>query len=63
MGIVVDAVSEVLDIAQEEIEPCPQFGESVQTDYIVGMGKVEGKVVTLLGLDAVLDAGTTTFLQ
>ncbi len=58
MGIVVDAVSEVLNIAAEEIERTPDFGQQVNTDYMKGMAKVKGKVEILLDLDRVfaLDA-------
>ncbi len=53
-GIIVDGVSEVLDVAGEQIEPAPSFGTSVDTDFILGMGKVGEKVVMLLGIDMVL---------
>ena len=54
MGIVVDAVSEVLTIAADEIEQTPEFGERVTTDYMKGVAKVKGKVKILLDLDRVL---------
>jgi purine-binding chemotaxis protein CheW len=59
MGIVVDAVSEVLNIAAEEIEETPDFGEQVNTNYMRGVAKVKGKVEILLDLDRVfaLEAG------
>jgi purine-binding chemotaxis protein CheW len=53
-GIVVDAVSEVLNIAAEEIEPTPDFGGQVRTDYMKGIAKVKGTVKILLDLDRVL---------
>ena len=56
MGIVVDAVSEVLNIAAEDIEQTPDFGERVETDYMKGIAKVKGKVKILLDLDRVLGA-------
>ena len=43
MGVIVDSVSEVLDIPRNQIEPAPQFGCTVNTEYIMGMGKVHGK--------------------
>jgi purine-binding chemotaxis protein CheW len=55
-GIVVDHVSEVLDIAGENIEESPQFGADVKTDFILGMGKVGDKVKILLDIDEVLVA-------
>lgn len=54
MGIIVDEVSEVLNIAQEQIEPPPSFGVSIRTDFILGMGKVDQKVVMMLDIDRVL---------
>lgn len=53
-GLVVDHVSEVLDIEEEAIEDAPQLGTSVNTDFILGMGKVNGSVKILLDIDAVL---------
>jgi len=53
-GIVVDHVSEVLDIAGEDIEESPQFGSTVNTDFILGMGKIGDSVKILLDIDEVL---------
>ncbi|MHC4541640.1 MAG: chemotaxis protein CheW [Planctomycetota bacterium] len=62
-GIVVDHVQEVLDIAGEDIEEAPQFGSSVNTDFILGMGKIGESVKILLDIDKVLageDFGSLT---
>ena len=53
-GIVVDHVSEVLDIAGADIEDAPQFDSSVETDFILGMGKISDTVKILLDIDKVL---------
>lgn len=53
-GIIVDHVSEVLDIAQKDIEDPPQFGTAVNTEFILGMGKIEESVKILLDIDKVL---------
>jgi purine-binding chemotaxis protein CheW len=53
-GIVVDHVQEVLDISGENIEEAPQFDSSVNTDFILGMGKVCESVKILLDIDKVL---------
>ncbi len=55
-GIVVDRVQEVLDIAGENIEDTPQFGSNVETDFILGMGKIGDSVKILLDIDKVLVA-------
>lgn len=54
IGFVVDEVDEVLDIHEEAIEPAPQFGAEISSDYINGMGKIDGKFVILLLLNEVL---------
>jgi purine-binding chemotaxis protein CheW len=56
MGAVVDEVSEVADIADEQIEDTPDFGGGVETDFVRGVGKVADKVVMLLDIDKVLSA-------
>jgi purine-binding chemotaxis protein CheW len=50
IGIIVDAVNEVLDIPMQDIEPPPSFGARIRSDFIGGMGKVMGKFVILLNL-------------
>ena len=56
MGIVVDEVSEVLNILDNQIEPPPSFGGGMEEiDFITGMGKLDDKVVILLDIDRVLD--------
>ncbi|HEX3141122.1 MAG TPA: chemotaxis protein CheW [Rhizobacter sp.] len=54
IGVVVDAVNEVLEISPADIEPAPAFGARIRTDFIQGMGKVRGKFVILLDVDHVL---------
>ena len=54
MGIIVDEVSEVLDVAGSSIEPAPEFGGAVDTSFILGMGKIGERVVTLMDVDRVL---------
>ena len=54
-GVIVDKVSEVLDIAGENIEEAPQLGDSLDTDFILGMGKVNNSVKILLNIDKVLN--------
>lgn len=54
IGVIVDKVSEVLDIASDEIEDTPMFGTDVNSDYILGIGKSEGRVKLLLDIEKVL---------
>ena len=56
IGIVVDTVSEVINITAGEIEPPPVFGATINTSYILGMAKTESGVKILLNIDQVLSA-------
>ena len=63
IGIVVDSVSEVLNIKGEDIENTPTFGTKLNTDYILGMAKVQGGVKILLDIDKVLSAEDIAVLE
>ena len=63
IGIVVDSVSEVLNIKGEDIEETPTFGTRLNTDYILGMAKIEGGVKILLDIDRVLSAEEAQMLS
>ena len=54
MGVVVDSVSEVVNVAAAEIDETPDFGGQNETDYLLGLAKVKGSVKILLDLDRVL---------
>ena len=56
IGIVVDSVSEVLNVKGSDIEDTPTFGTKLNTEYILGMAKMEGGVKILLDIDKVLSA-------
>jgi purine-binding chemotaxis protein CheW len=63
MGAIVDAVEEVVQLGEAELEPTPDFGGSPATDYILGMGNIHGGVKTLLHLDKVfLQEGLLTLV-
>ena len=63
IGIVVDSVSEVLNIKGEDIENTPTFGTNLNTDYILGMAKTEGCVEILLDIDRVLSDEEVAVLE
>jgi purine-binding chemotaxis protein CheW len=63
LGIIVDAVSEVLESPGSEIEPPPSFGAKIRADFISGMGKVGGKFVILLDIQRVLSVDEMAVLS
>jgi purine-binding chemotaxis protein CheW len=54
IGVVVDKVSEVANIAADAIDPTPDFGVDVKTEFLLGLGKVNGKLKLLLDIERVL---------
>ncbi|MEO7414334.1 MAG: chemotaxis protein CheW [Opitutaceae bacterium] len=54
MGLIVDSVEEVVTLGASEIEPTPDFGAQLNTEYLLGMAKVKGRVKTLLDIDRVV---------
>jgi purine-binding chemotaxis protein CheW len=62
MGLIVDTVEEVVTLTPDVIEPTPDFGARLSTEYILGMAKVKGQVKTLLDIDRVVAADTVQAL-
>ncbi len=63
MGLVVDGVEEVINIAAGDVEETPNFGGQICTDYIIGIAKVKGLVKTLLDIDGIVGADTLKSLK
>ncbi len=57
MGMLVDSVSEVLDIGQSQIEPAPHFGSQVDTRFIMGIAKIENAIKILLDAEEIFTDG------
>ena len=63
IGVIVDAVSKVMDFRSSDIETAPSFGGAVETDFIDGMGKVDEDFVIILNIDRVLSLGDLALLS
>lgn len=63
IGMVVDAVSEVLELSAEQIEPAPSFGNRIRADFIRGMGKLDERLVVLLDVGRVLSDDEIALLE
>lgn len=53
-GLIVDSVSQVLNISDDEIDPAPSVGSKVGSEFILGMGKVDERLIILLEIDKIL---------
>jgi purine-binding chemotaxis protein CheW len=63
IGIMVDAVNEVVDIAEDMIEPPPNFGSAIRPEFVNGMAKQKGQFVVLLDVNTVLSVNELTLLE
>ncbi|MBU1329618.1 MAG: chemotaxis protein CheW [Gammaproteobacteria bacterium] len=63
LGMVVDAVNEVRDLSAGEIEPTPNFGGRIRTDFILGMGKLDDRLVVMLDVGRVISAEEMVLLN
>ena len=63
VGVVVDSVSEVLEIHRADVEPAPSFGARIRSDFILGMGKIDGKFVIILNANQVLSIDEMAMLN
>ena len=63
VGIIVDAVNEVLEIDAREIAPPPSFGANIQTHFIEGMGRLEHGFIIILQIDRILSAADVALME
>ena len=63
IGIVVDAVSDVYSVSEEQTKPPPNFGSTVSTDYIKGLASVDEKMLILLDIDHLINTGVLSALD
>lgn len=63
IGLVVDAVNAVVEIADDQIEPPPAFGAHIRSDFIQGMGKIDERFVIILNVDKVLSTADLAALR
>jgi len=63
MGIVVDAVSDVYDVAEEDIKPPPEFGTVISTEFVKGLATVGDKMVIVLDIDYLLNSNELAVLD
>ena len=63
MGVVVDAVSDVYDIVEEDIKPAPDFGSVISIEFIRGLATVEEKMVIVLDIDQLLNSDELALVE
>jgi purine-binding chemotaxis protein CheW len=59
LGVVVDGVSDVMDVPQAEVKPAPEIGTQVSTEFIAGLAAVSGRMLMLLDIDRLIGGDVT----
>ncbi len=63
VGMVVDGVSDVLTLARGEIKPAPEFGAQLATEYITGLGTVEGRMLILMDIEKLMTSDDMALIE
>jgi purine-binding chemotaxis protein CheW len=63
MGMVVDSVSDVIALTPDQVKPAPQFGTSLEIDYLVGMGTLDDRIVLLVDIDHLMSSGEIGLIE
>ncbi len=63
MGMVVDSVSDVITLTNEQLKPAPQMGSVVETDYLLGLGTVEERMLILLDIDKLMSSADMGLIE
>lgn len=63
VGIVVDAVSDVMTLAPEQIKPAPEFGVTLSSDYLSGLGSLEDRMLVLVDIDKLLTSDEMALVE
>jgi purine-binding chemotaxis protein CheW len=56
VGMVVDGVSDVTTLKPEEIKPAPEFGASLDTQYLLGLGTVDERMIILVDIERLMSS-------
>ena len=63
MGMVVDSVSDVITLTNEQLKPAPQMGSVVETDYLLGLGTIEERMLILLDIDKLMSSADMGLIE
>jgi purine-binding chemotaxis protein CheW len=63
VGMVVDSVSDVLTLKAEEVRPAPEFGATLDTQYIIGLGTLESRMLILMDIERLMSSSDMALLE
>lgn len=56
VGMVVDSVSDVITLSPDQVKPAPEMGTALNTDYLIGLGTVEQRMLILVDIDKLMSS-------
>lgn len=63
VGMVVDSVSDVIDLRPEDLKPAPEMGTAVGTDYLIGLGTIDERMIILVDIDSMMSSSEIGLLD
>lgn len=63
MGMVVDSVSDVITLTAEQVKPAPQLGSALDTDYLIGMGTLDNRMLILVDIDQLMSSAEMGLIE
>jgi purine-binding chemotaxis protein CheW len=63
MGMVVDSVSDVITLSAEQVKPAPEMGAALDTDYLIGLGTLDDRMLILVDIDRLMSSGEIGLIE
>jgi purine-binding chemotaxis protein CheW len=63
LGMVVDSVSDVITLANDQLKPAPQMGSIVETDYLLGLGTIDERMLILIDIDKLMSSADMGLIE
>ena len=63
MGMVVDSVSDVIALSADQVKPAPEMGTALQTDYLIGLGTIDERMLILVDIDKLMSSAEMGLIE
>ena len=63
VGMVVDSVSDVITLSPEQIKPAPEMGTAFNTDYLIGLGTLDERMLILVDIDKLMSSSEMGLIE
>ncbi len=63
VGVVVDGVSDVIQLSSANLRPAPEFGSTLDTQYILGLGTIEGRMIIVVDIERLMSSQEMSLIE